>query len=226
MSILLYAISRDDALAPATHDLQEICAAGLRALAEPVQEPLSADLEQLVRYEETVEAVMTRHTILPMRFGSVVEGEEGVRELLKAHAREFATTLARLDGAVEFGVQATLTADPGTPGPDGGAAPGKVMDGETAGPGESYMQARLGERRTRRELQDWLETSLQGSVRDSIYRVTAVCGPGSIRGAYLVDSAEQDRFLAILRELSQTAGRTLSWSGPWPPYTFVEGLDG
>ncbi len=78
MNVLVYAISRDDAQAPATTELQEICAAGLRALAKPLEEPLAADLEQLVRYEETVEAVMQTHTILPMRFGSIVDGEDGV----------------------------------------------------------------------------------------------------------------------------------------------------
>jgi hypothetical protein len=227
MSVLVYAISRDDARAPAATELQEICAAGLRALAEPVQEPLTADLEQLVRYEETVETVMARHTILPMRFGSVVDGEAGVRELLKARAREFAKALARLDGCVEFGVQASA---PSLPAPGGGPAPADgpapPANGPASGPGESYMQARLVERRCRRELQDWLDTALDGVVRERVYRATPVCGPDSIRAAYLIDRSEQDSFLRLLAELSRAEDRTLSWSGPWPPYTFVEGLEG
>ena len=216
MSILVYAISRDDARAPAARELHEICAAGLRALAEPVEEPLAADLEELVRYEETVEAVMQGHTILPMRFGSVVDDENDIRELLKARAREFAVALAHLDGAVEFGVQASVTSDSGR------AAAGRPA---AAGPGASYMLARVEEQRCGRELQAWLDAALAEVVRERVYRVTPVCGPGSISGAYLVDRQEQEQFLGRIAGLAEAADHTLSWSGPWPPYTFVEGLD-
>jgi hypothetical protein len=215
VSILLYAISRDDARAPAAADLQEICAAGLRALTEPVDGPLSADLEELVHYEETVEAVMQRHTILPMRFGSIVEDEQHVRDLLTARAHEFGTALTQLDGAVEFGVQASVVSDP----------PTAADDLPAAGQGESYMRARLAERRARRDLQTWLEHALAARVRRASYRVSPVAGPGSISAAYLVDRAGQDAFVQRIEQLAQNSGaHTLAWSGPWPPYTFVEGL--
>jgi hypothetical protein len=216
VSILLYAISRDDARAPAARELHEICSAGLRALTEPVEAPLTADLEELVHYEETVEAVMQGHTILPMRFGSVVDDEQEVRDLLKARAREFGMALAQLDGAVEFGVQASV----GT-----GSSPASAGGSTAAGPGESYMRKRLDEHRCRRELRAWLDAELDGVVRRSVYRVTPVCGPGSISAAYLVDRAATDEFLERIAALATTADNTLSWSGPWPPYTFVEELD-
>lgn len=217
MSILLYAISRDDARAPAAPELQEICAAGLRALAGPVQEPLTADLEELVHYEETLESVMAQHTILPMRFGSVVGDEQEVRELLTARAREFGTVLAQLDGAVEFGVQASVTSDPGLA--DTGVS-------EAAGAGQAYMHGLQRQQHARRELRTWMDAALKPVVRRSVYRVTPVCGANSISAAYLVDSAAQEQFLRCVAGLAETADRHLSWSGPWPPYTFVEGLDG
>jgi len=213
--MLVYAISRDDALAPAASELHEVCAAGLRALVEPVDEPLSADLEELVHYEETVETVMRRHTILPMRFGSIVDDEREVRDLLKARAREFASALAQLDGAVEFGVQASLK-------PDSGPA---TAGGSAAGPGDSHMRARLAEQHCRRDLQAWLDTALDGVVRKRAYRVTAVCALGSLSAAYLVDRADEGEFLERIEGLAATADHTLSWSGPWPPYTFVEELE-
>lgn len=217
MSILVYAISRDDARAPAAGELQEICAAGLRALAGPVEEPLTADLEELVHYEETVETVMRRHTILPMRFGSVVDDEQEVRDLLKARAREFATALAQLDGAVEYGVQASVATAGSGSAPTGAAV--------AAGPGESYMRARLREQQCRRELQDWLDQALDGTVRRRVFRVTPVCGPSSISGAFLVDRAGEETFRRRIAELTEAADHKLSWSGPWPPYTFAEGLE-
>jgi hypothetical protein len=216
MNVLVYAISRDDARAPAAPELQEICAAGLRALAEPVEEPLAADLEHLVHYEETVEAVMQSHTILPMRFGSVVDGEDGVRALLKSRAREFASALSHLDGAVEFGLQASLKIDPADLACDGTPV---------GGPGRSYMRARLEEQQIRRELQAWLDAAVEGLVRERVYRVSPVCGPASLGAAYLIDREAEDEFVIRLAELADSADHTLSWSGPWPPYSFAEGLD-
>jgi len=223
MSMLVYAISRDDALAPAASDLREVCAAGLRALVEPVEEPLSADLEELVHYEETVETVMRRHTILPMRFGSIVDDEREVRDLLKARAREFAHALAQLDGAVEFGVQASsVKPDSGPVTGSGSAAAGPGP----ARPGESYMRARLAEQHCRRDLQAWLDAALDGVVRKRAYRATAVCTPRSLSAAYLVDRGCEHEFLERIEALAAPADHTLSWSGPWPPYTFVEELEG
>lgn len=214
MTVLVYAISRDDARAPAAKELQEICAAGLRALAEPIEGlPLATDLEQLVRYEETVETAMLSHTILPMRFGSIVDGEDGVRDLLKSRAREFMSALSNLDGAVEYGVQVSVGVQP----PSGDESP-------TGGPGESYMRARLVQQQLRRELQEWLEAALDGVVRESVYRVTPVAGPGSLTAAYLVDREAADEFAIRVAELAGAPGHTLSWSGPWPPYTFAQGV--
>jgi hypothetical protein len=217
VNILVYAITRDDARAPASRDLRQICAAGLRALVEPVGASPSADLEHLVRYEETVETVMQTHTILPMRFGSIVDGQEGVRDLLKSRAREFMETLSNLDGAVEYGVHASID-------PDREGAPG---DGELiTGSGESYMRARLREQHLRGELQAWLDGALGDVVRESVYRVTPAGEPGSLRAAYLVDRGVADEFLIRVAELADTADHKLSWSGPWPPYTFAEELRG
>ena len=210
MSVLVYAISRDDALAPAADQLHEVCAGGLRALVEPVDGPLTADLEELVRYEETVEVVMQRHTILPMRFGSIAGDENEVRELLRTRAREFHSALARLEGSVEFGVQASAAAQDAA---DVGA-----------GAGASYMLARMAEHQCRQELRAWLEDELEPVTREGVYRVTPITGPYSISAAYLVDREREEEFQRLLAELSATPDRHLSWSGPWPPYTFVEGL--
>ncbi len=212
MSVLVYAISRDDARAPAAAELQEICAAGLRALAEPVREPLRADLAQLVRYEETVETVMAHHTILPMRFGSVVEDENRVRALLTSRRREFAAALAHLDGAVEFGVQATHAA----------AAPGEPA----AASGAAYLHARLIEQQARRELRDWLDDTLRETARERVVRAAPSPGhPASVSAAYLVDHGQEPAFVERLTELADRAEHRLSWSGPWPPYSFVGGLE-
>jgi hypothetical protein len=214
MSVLVYAISRDDGSDAAASGVQGIRAAGLRALTATVDGPLTVDRAALIRYEEAVEAAMRHRTVLPMRFGSIVEDEHQVRELLRSRASEFRVALVRLDGMVEFGVQAWAGDHANSTPPASGSA--------TAGDGGSYMRARLAEHRSRRELQAWLESGLGEIVRERVYR-SAHHGPGAVSAAYLVDRREQDAFLQRIEMLDHTGGHALSWSGPWPPYTFVDG---
>jgi hypothetical protein len=214
MSVLVYAISTDDARAPAAPELDEICAAGLRALAEPVQASPRADLEQLVRYEETVETIMRSHTILPMRFGSVLDDAEKVRQLLRARAGEFLAALEHLAGAVEYGLRASVA--PG---------PAELPDLAGGGPGESYMRDRLAQRRRRKQICSWLDQELDGLSRERSYRATPAAD-GVLSAAYLVDRLAEQDFRQRLRELSESSGQILWWSGPWPPYSFAASVHG
>lgn len=214
MSVLVYAISSDDARASAASELNEICAAGLRALAEPVKEAPPANLQQLVRYEETVERIMQRHTILPMRFGSVLDSEEAVRDLLRERAAEFLSALEHLAGAAEYGLRVSAAPE--------GAAPGSA-DGDDGGPGESYMRARLAEQRRSRELCAWLDEALAGLVRDRSYR-SSLDPTAPLSAAYLVDRLTEHEFRERVTEISESTHHILWWSGPWPPYSFAAGV--
>jgi hypothetical protein len=213
MSVLVYAITIDDARASAASELHEICAAGLRALAEPVEASPPPDLEQLVRYEETVETTMQSHTILPMRFGSVLDSAEDVRDLLRTRASEFLAALEHLSGATEYGVRIAAAPEP---------APVSV-DLTQTGPGESYMRTRLSGRRRSQELCAWLDGELDGLVRDRSYR-SAPDPATPLSAAFLVDGVSEHEFRERVAKLSDGTDHILWWSGPWPPYSFAAGV--
>src|SRR5689334_10184468 len=79
-----------------------------------------ASAEALLAYERMLEELMEEHTLLPMRFGSVLAGEGELEELLATRRDEFRVALARVRGRVELGVRAKLPAEPSTP--EGGRA--------------------------------------------------------------------------------------------------------
>jgi len=215
MSVLVYAISTDDARAPASSELHEICAAGLRALAEPVAARPPADIEQLVRYEETVETIMQSHTILPMRFGSVLDSADQVRELLRTRASEFQSTLEHLAGAIEYGLRVSAPHEPSD----------SDDDRTYGGPGETYMRRRLAQQSRSQELRAWLDSELGGLVRDCNYRAMPDAET-SLSAAFLVDRLLEHDFRDRVTEISKTTDHGLSWSGPWPPYSFAAGVHG
>ena len=156
--------------------------------------------EALLAYERKLEALMGEHTLLPMRFGSVLAGEHELEALLTTRRDEFRVALARVRGRVEFGVRARLPADASEP--------------ES---GRAYLTAKLA---TRRRAAD-LHADLAPLAADSTYRVTSE-PQAEFAGSYLVDRDRVDGFRhafeAMCAERPQLA---LTCTGPWPPFSFT-----
>jgi len=79
---------------------------GLGALvsAAPSGRPLGTR-EDLFAHEKVVDTVAADVTVLPMRFGSVIEAPAVVDELLAPHLAELNAALADLDGHVQYSVK-------------------------------------------------------------------------------------------------------------------------
>ncbi len=64
-------------------------------------------LHCLMAHQGIIERVMKDYSILPVKFGTVVEGEDEIRRLLEQGYNKFAQTLDRMDGLMEIEVAAT-----------------------------------------------------------------------------------------------------------------------
>jgi len=62
----------------------------------------------LVRHQQVVEKVMTKHTIIPMRLGTFTDGDEGMREILAKGYKTIKDIFARSESCIEVDVVATL----------------------------------------------------------------------------------------------------------------------
>ena len=84
-----------------------ISSQGLGALTSDVSdEPVEAGRDELLTHSRVLESALERGTVLPMRFGVVMPGEEAVRdELLAAHREELETQLDEMDGKVEINIK-------------------------------------------------------------------------------------------------------------------------
>lgn len=206
MSVLLYAI------VPATGDaapdrsglrgqpLRAIETAELRALVSDLPHALTEDVATMLEYEQVVESLLELcPALLPARFGTVAPADAAVRELLQSRAAQLQDALRQVAGAVEFAVRppeadpTRTTAGPATADPEH--------------PGTAYMQRLLQATEPERRL----ETAVNGLFRR--------CRPrrAGHSASYLVDRADATAFVQRLRELGATV------TGPWPPYSFVQG---
>jgi hypothetical protein len=77
-------------------------------VSELDQQQLTLGREELLAHAHVLEDAVASGTVLPMRFGVVMDGDEEVRQrLLRAHADELRTQLERFADKVEVSIRAT-----------------------------------------------------------------------------------------------------------------------
>jgi hypothetical protein len=179
-----------------------------------------------------LEAALPKVTVLPFRFGTIYSDDAHVRAMLAEHP-EFRETLSRLEGKVELGVKAFF---------DRAVfrarfAEQRGVDAEAPVSGRAYMQ----QKQLEREIDEAGRTFVAACARDSHGALAAAAEDGRVNpvqlvaptrgdqemvlnGAYLVPTADEQRFidaLDSLRERYALDGVAYELTGPWPPYNFV-----
>lgn len=174
--------------------------------------------EALWRHEEVLETLMAERAVLPIRFGSLLDGRPALRDLLRSRADEFAAALDFVRGRVEMGVRARLGRTAGT---DGAAAPADSA-AAPAGSGRAYLAAKLEHRRAAAALAEELNAELDALARASTFRALDEPVP-ELAAAYLVDRAAAADFQRRAAELGARRPEVeLVCTGPWPPFSFTE----
>ena len=189
--------------------------------------------EKARAHDDVLAAAVGRTTVVPFRFGAIYRDEQHVVDLLRERV-DFASTLSRLDGAVELGVKAVVDVEAlrGRL-----AAEHAVADDLPAG--RAYMQRR----QLARDLDEAVDRFAAECAQESHERLANVARAARanpvqplddassprrmiLNGAYLVDAAAQAQFRdevgAVARDRGDD-GVDFELTGPWPPYNFAEG---
>lgn len=66
----------------------------------------SVSRENTIAHEKAIEEVMKEYTVLPVRFDTISEDEEKVKEILKAEYDKFKDLLDQMEGKIELGLKA------------------------------------------------------------------------------------------------------------------------
>ena len=167
--------------------------------------------------------------VIPLAFGAIYRGTDGVRELLRTRAADFADRLRAVDGRAEWIVSIER---------EGGDAVGgdavRALDAEiaAAAPGRAFLlQKRRDEvLRDERRIRDaavaeeaWAAI---GRVAERIYREPLIDDPTATaiaRFSVLADRNREGELGDVVRRLGAegtSAGYRVRLSGPWPAYRF------
>jgi gas vesicle protein GvpL/GvpF len=189
----------------------------LAVISRHVHPPGDPAVDALWVHERVVERIMADRTVLPMRFGNKLPGDDVLREVLAARQQEFLATLDRVRGRVELGIRAMQ--------PLGTPAAKERMLGEASAPevmtGRQYLEAKLlNGRRIEREAAAVHEplSTLAVAVRRQPPRAPEEL----LRASYLVETAVVARFRSLVERLQRShPDVAILLTGPWPPYSFV-----
>jgi hypothetical protein len=111
---------------------------GLCAATSPFPSaPLVPTLDRVQTYERVVEALFTERTLVPMRFGSILESEAQVARFLRERSPTFKAQLRELAGCVEMGLRIMAP----SPAPSRKTRAAR-RSGSGKAPGRAYLEAR------------------------------------------------------------------------------------
>jgi hypothetical protein len=200
---------------------------------EPLNERLQ-DLEWLApraasHQEVNGKLLELADAVIPLAFGAIYRDAEGVRELLRIRAGDFADRLRAVEGRAEWIV--SIERD-GSGAPTGGAV--RALDAEIAAapPGRAFL---LGKRRDEvireeRRVRDaavaeetWATIE---AIAERVYREPLIDDPTAAAIARFSVLARRDREVELgdaVRRLGASGaseGYRVRLSGPWPAYRF------
>jgi hypothetical protein len=218
MKYLLYCIFQRDLNQPSVAPGRCVMAPhGLTAVVSRVKETSAGpSVASLLAYEKVVDAIHRRLSVIPLRYGCLMESESAIIRWLEDHRQEYEALLGRLGGLTEMGIRVLCAARPGSlPGsclPPGAAYLASLRNRYSLGDSFAPEEAQLADR-----IAGWLSGCYTEQRRE-----ISPAGQGRLVSLYfLTPRSAVERFRHKARRIRPPGGAKLLLSGPWPPYNFV-----
>jgi hypothetical protein len=187
--------------------------------------------ENVLAHEFVNETVMREHTVIPMSFGTVFRSEDDVSELLRSTYQAFTDVLDKMKDKIEFGLKVLWDRE-------------KVIQNIERENDEIRRLKDEISRHTasstyfaRRQLGRLIEGALEEMSMRYVSDIHEALKPSAVasrsnkpigdrmilNAAFLVDRSAERAFDERVKETSFRYEEllTFKYSGPWPPYNFV-----
>ena len=206
---------------------------GLAALVSDLEADALTAAKEVRAHWRVLEEASADATVLPVRFGTVMEGDDAVREqLLAPNAERLTALLGELSGKVQLSVKADYEQEQLLRGVVAQSPQVAALRERLKGlPAEAgyYDRIRLGELvsseiERRREEDRTLALQKLEPLAVSAREETPSGAEGAFNLAFLVDRDRIDPFSAAVQGLAEETGKRLRirYLGPLPPYSFAD----
>ena len=191
-----------------------------------VQDPTR---ENVLAHQRVNETVMMDHTVLPMSFGTVFKTREDIIEFLRSAHEAFADVLNKMENKLEFGLKVLWDRDAVLQELEQDDEDIRRLKSEIASQkGSTYfarMQyGRLVDAALQARSEHYVAEIFDG-LRDVAVAARSNKPIGDrmiMNAAFLVSRPEEPAFDARVKALGARYDKlTFKYTGPWPPYNFV-----
>ncbi len=192
-------------------------------------EVLDSTRENVLAHERVNETVMREHTVIPMSFGTIFKTREDIVELLRSAAEAFGDVLTKMQNKLEFGLKVLWDREQAIRQVEAEDEDiGRLKKEISSQKGPTYFARMQYGRLVDAALQARSERYVS-SILDELHdvsvasRINKPIGDKMImNAAFLISRDHEGAFDARVKSI---AGRfdklTFKYTGPWPPYNFV-----
>ena len=185
--------------------------------------------DNVLAHQRVNETVMQEHTVLPMSFGTVFKTDDDIIELLRSAYDAFTDVLNKMQDKLEFGLKVLWDRDLIIHEIEAEDEDIRRLKGEISSQKGSTYFARMQygrlidaalQARSERYVSEIFEALRNVSVAS---RSNKPIGDRMImNAAFLVSRSAEQAFDGRVREIGQRYDKlTFKFTGPWPPYNFV-----
>jgi Gas vesicle synthesis protein GvpL/GvpF len=163
--------------------------------------------DSLWRQEAVLEALMRHRTVLPLRYGTILQDDGGVKDLIVSRHEEWVKALSAVRGCFEMAVRA-------------GVRSSRMAPKRPDESGTEYLRRRARERASALALTGTVHARLVAVSRASDAPPSAAAA--QFTASYLVPRADVAAFRGAVAALAEEDPElAIACTGPWPPYSFV-----
>ena len=183
-----------------------------------------------VAHEAVVESFISETAVLPMKLFTIFTTDDRAVKHVRAERRRIAAVVKRVANHQEWGVRVVLDRDravaaaPGRKAPVGGRSGAAYLTRKKA-QRDAVIDLAAHARQTVAALYERLAARSRLAKRRLAGALPEHGGPLLLDAAFLVPRARAASFQALASRESHALARQgygLSFSGPWPPYSFVQ----
>jgi len=193
---------------------------------------LVADRSNAMDYARVIETLAQKFTLLPVRFGSVMESTEMIIRMLGRNYDEIQSNLRKVENKVEFGLKVLCDSEKIKAELRAKAEAGTITEPALASQKsiyKDYLYEKLKEHRFEELLLAQIDTIIQDITNHfahlkPIHKFQKMATTTNIiDDVFLLEKEKKDILIQAVEDLqTQYADLHLLLTGPWPPYNFVD----
>ena len=195
---------------------------------------LIVDRPNAIEYAGVIEKLAQQFTLLPMRYGSLMESIDSINKMLGRNYNEFQQNLQKVQNKCEFGLKIfcdseKLKADLREKSEADTKTPAQLAPEIKNSVYRDYVNKKLKEHRLEELLLTYVD-SVIAEITGCLARLNAVnkfkkmaTATNIIDAVFLLEKDRKGELIQTVEDLqNKNKGLNFVLTGPWPPYNFVE----